>query len=80
MGARASLPNKLPTIQTIRELAGLATVDAKSAVDRCLKGEAVAIVAPDADAAGQLIARLEALGWDAKRHYDRGAKAAADAG
>ena len=74
LGTPASRPNKLATIQAIRDLAGLAMTDAKSLIDRCLHGEVVAVVAPDADAAGELISRLDALGWNAKRHYDRAAK------
>jgi Immunity protein 35 len=80
LDARPSLPDKLPTIRAIRELTGLAISDAKAAIDQCLNGAPVTILAPDADAAGQLIARLGTLGWNAKRHYEPATKTAADAG
>ena len=62
--------DKLPTMQAVRDLAGLGMAEAKALVDRCVKGETVTVVTADAEAAGQLIARLEALGWNAKRHYE----------
>jgi hypothetical protein len=68
-----SCPNKLPTIQALRDLAPLGIVEAKALVDESLAGKTVIIEAPDAEAAGQLIARLDALGWRARRHYDRDA-------
>jgi hypothetical protein len=78
--AATSRPDKLATVQAIRDLAGLPATVAKSLVDRSLDGESVTLEAPDANVAGELIARLEALGWNAKRHYGRKAEPATGAG